>query len=251
MKMNMKKAFLFLMFSLVSIAGPTVMSAQAIHVIYKKQIVPNMNDIPRWFRSGAQKQNYIKEMDRRADNERSYFSLYTDGKNSEFKYDTTIYLKKLSDERGWGRFRGNPEESYSWNTDLKKGISVKRSEDLKKGECFALNFKEEYQWKMGKGYKVFSDMLCSKAYIVSEKGDSTIAWFTRSLPIPAGPEEYGGLPGMILALETPSFIYIAEEVEKTERVVEPVENQGDSCISREEFDEKAWRAFMEKMMRNN
>lgn len=230
-------------------AGP--ITAQTVHVYYKKQTVPNYDDIPQWFRSGSQKQEYIKTMESQADNARSYYSLFTDGRNAEFVYDTTVYAKALREEQGWGRFRRmDPGSSFYWHNNLRSGMSVKYSTALKDDECYAENIREKFEWKFDKGVKVFSDILCNKAYLLGEKGDTTIAWFAPSIRIPAGPEEYGGLPGMILALEAPGFLYIAEEVNYIDRPVELRETKTESCMKKDAFEEKALRAMIEKMMRD-
>ena len=42
--------------------------------------------------------------------------------------------------------------------------------------------------------------MCMKATAELE-GDVVTAWFTPEIPVPAGPAEYHGLPGLILAVE--------------------------------------------------
>lgn len=39
---------------------------------------------------------------------------------------------------------------------------------------------------------------CRKALYVNEKNDSTLIWFTDSIPKPAGPLNYFGFPGLVL-----------------------------------------------------
>src|SRR5699024_10149647 len=127
--MKFKITVLTFLCGLLMVAGPLTSSAQSLHVYYKKQIVPNTENIPRWFRSGSQKQQYIRSLEDQANNERNYYSLYTDGRNAEFVYDTTLVVKK-KEERGWGWFRGNPENNYYWHTNIKAGTSTKHSTDL-------------------------------------------------------------------------------------------------------------------------
>lgn len=58
-----------------------------------------------------------------------------------------------------------------------------------------------HQWKLTGKQKMILDYPCQEA--TTEK-DSTLisAWFTPVIPISAGPANYGGLPGLILAVES-------------------------------------------------
>lgn len=38
------------------------------------------------------------------------------------------------------------------------------------------------------------------------------AWYTPEIPIPNGPEKFGGLPGLILELHTPHRVYLCSEI---------------------------------------
>src|SRR5690606_5643176 len=39
---------------------------------------------------------------------------------------------------------------------------------------------------------------CKKAVMQGRNNQTIVAWFTEDIPVPAGPEMFGGLPGMIL-----------------------------------------------------
>lgn len=53
------------------------------------------------------------------------------------------------------------------------------------------------QWKIEKEYKEILGMNCQKA----TSADTITAWFAIDVPIPDGPHTYGGLPGLIMALD--------------------------------------------------
>ncbi len=227
-----------------------VASSQTLHVFYKKQVVPNENDIPRWYSSAAEKRRYMMRKNEEANNVRSYYNLYTDGMNAVFKFDTLVDMRKEENrERGW--WGGNYEKTYYWRSNLRKGISIKHSSLLPDSICTGINTQETYEWQMDKGVKVFCDILCNKAFTLNENGDTIVAWFTRAIPISAGPETYSGLPGLILAVESPTAIYIAEWIKKIEKEIEPAPSDLSTCISEDKFREKAWQANVVKRLNNN
>ena len=42
---------------------------------------------------------------------------------------------------------------------------------------------------------------CKKATTKNRQGDNIVAWYTEEIAIPSGPEQFGGLPGLILQLD--------------------------------------------------
>ena len=55
-------------------------------------------------------------------------------------------------------------------------------------------------WKLTGNHKLILDYPCQEA-VFQSKEDSITAWFTPSIPVSSGPNGYGGLPGLILAIE--------------------------------------------------
>ncbi|MFC1492831.1 GLPGLI family protein, partial [candidate division KSB1 bacterium] len=74
---------------------------------------------------------------------------------------------------------------------------------------------EKFSWKMTNKRSKVLNYNCMGAEL--KKGENTItAWFTPEIPLPAGPDEYSGLPGLVLAVEVNGeFTYIATEVNLT------------------------------------
>ena len=83
--------------------------------------------------------------------------------------------------------------------------------DFHKEESFALkefmtrDFRvkdslERLAWKLQPERRKIGDYVCMKATAELE-GDAVTAWFTPEIPVPAGPAEYYGLPGLVLAVE--------------------------------------------------
>jgi GLPGLI family protein len=55
-------------------------------------------------------------------------------------------------------------------------------------------------WKLDPTRKKIGEYICMKATMNLE-GDTVTAWFAPEIPVPAGPAEYYGLPGVVLAVE--------------------------------------------------
>ncbi len=59
---------------------------------------------------------------------------------------------------------------------------------------------ENRAWKLDASRKKIGEYVCMKATMNME-GDTVTAWFAPELPVPTGPAEYYGLPGIVLAVE--------------------------------------------------
>lgn len=71
------------------------------------------------------------------------------------------------------------------------------------------------QWKIEKEYKEILGMNCQKA----TSADTITAWFAIDVPIPDGPHTYGGLPGLIMALDDNKEQYECTAIEETKEKV--------------------------------
>jgi len=59
---------------------------------------------------------------------------------------------------------------------------------------------ENRAWKLQAERKKIGEYICMKA-TATLNGDEITAWFTPEIPVPAGPADYYGLPGLVLAVE--------------------------------------------------
>ncbi len=95
---------------------------------------------------------------------------------------------------------------------------------------------EPLPWKLSGERKKILDYVCMKAELSLEDED-IVAWFTPEIPVSLGPSVYGGLPGLILAIErNRETIYMATSVDLTPPQEETLKkpDQG-SEVSPEEF----------------
>ena len=74
---------------------------------------------------------------------------------------------------------------------------------------------KNWGWKLQAERKKIGAFVCMKA-TANLEGDMITAWFTPEVPVPAGPAEYHGLPGLVLAVERlDETIFLATSVDLT------------------------------------
>ena len=56
------------------------------------------------------------------------------------------------------------------------------------------------------------NFLCKLAEVTNPSGSITKVWYTEDLPISAGPYAYGIFPGLVLKVETPTFVMYATKI---------------------------------------
>jgi GLPGLI family protein len=74
--------------------------------------------------------------------------------------------------------------------------------------------------------------------IATQDSTTIEAWFTPEIPVPAGPAQYGGLPGLILTLAVDSnrVVYTAKAVDLTTAVESIKAPSEGSKVTRAEYD---------------
>jgi GLPGLI family protein len=120
---------------------------------------------------------------------REYELYFNDGK--------TLYTDKKS-EGNYG---------YSWKEDeyfLFRDLNKKTIKDLIDFDSKAVLIEDDaprFKWKILNEIKEIAGYVCMKAETTDPfRGNPVHAWFSAEIPVSAGPEGYGGLPGMILEL---------------------------------------------------
>lgn len=84
-------------------------------------------------------------------------------------------------------------------TDLTEKKQIEQREFMTR--TFLIEGEVAQQWKLTGNQKMILDYPCQEA-IIEKDSISMAAWFTPVIPVSAGPENYGGLPGLILAMES-------------------------------------------------
>lgn len=104
-----------------------------------------------------------------------------------------------------------------------------------------------YKWELINEKKLVGDFECHKALTVytykDRKGNfkkvPIVAWYTSKLPIPLGPKNYVGLPGLILELEEGdnAIVFYATKIQLNLKDMQEINFPKDvKIVTQEEFD---------------
>lgn len=109
-----------------------------------------------------------------------------------------------------------PEQKVFRN--LKTNQMIDQSDFM--GKTFLIEDKaESLPWKITNETKEIAGYKCQQAIMINEE-DTVTAWFTKQIPVPAGPMIYGQLPGMILSISQQGGNF---QLNATEVKMEPID----------------------------
>ncbi len=96
-------------------------------------------------------------------------------------------------------------------------------------------------WVLKNETKVIGGYTCykaveTKAVSYSNTPIETVAWYTLDINIPIGPLNYGGLPGLILRLDTPTYSYYATNIDLKKSDLKILKPTFGKKMTRNEFD---------------
>ncbi len=130
-----------------------------------------------------------------------------------FNSEEALYINKPKDEkeakaqqefRGEGR-RGRRGGRFGRNENNKFYTSIADGQSIDFRNFFGKDFliegsRESLKWKITGDQKQVGSYLCQKATF-QDSTQSIVAWFTPMIPVSSGPDNYFGLPGMILHMD--------------------------------------------------
>jgi GLPGLI family protein len=168
-----------------------------------------------------------------------------------FNSEEALYINKPKDEkelkeqqefRGEGR-RGPRGGRFGRNENNKfyTNIADKKSIDFRNffGKDFLIEGnREALKWKITGDQKQVGSYLCQKATF-QDSTQNIIAWFTPMIPVSSGPDNYFGLPGMILHMDFDdgtrqiTAIDISLKALEADVIIKPTDGKK---ITEEEFD---------------
>ena len=148
----------------------------------------------------------------------------------------------LTDTIGYGIFRKYNEEKVKVRSFCTRGRPSIYFDTL------------NFEWSITNESKIIQNLKCMKA-TTSFRGRKYEAWFTPTVPIPAGPWKFFGLPGLIIEIkDLQGDIYISLKSLQVQNSNESInDNLNGSIISREDFFECldiAWVKYYNKNKAN-
>lgn len=95
-------------------------------------------------------------------------------------------------------------------------------------------------WKLADETKTILNHVCKKATMTNERGTSIVAWYAEDMPVPAGPDKFGGLPGMVLLVDGDNgfMTFTAIQIQDKADTKELKAPTGGKLITRADFEKK-------------
>ena len=155
-------------------------------------------------------------------------------KNDESVYEKDPDIKPLSSEndntpRMFRRMRSS-KTTYK-NLSLSKVIE---QQNMFGKDFLVLDSIENFKWKISAGeQKVVAGYTCMKAFY-KDSTNNFVVFFTTQIPKKNGPDKFGGLPGVILEVQSAQTHIIATEVINSLVPELLIPSKGDK-MSRKEF----------------
>jgi GLPGLI family protein len=182
--------FISLFFISVSILAAQGPSEGSIRYIATHSWVKQINKLSFFSKQQKEKMRYVYGKN---DTWRVVYDLHFTDKQSR-------YIKaeeQVEDNEFWsGR-----KEVYDINRDFATAKTFDLIETMNKTYLIEDSI-PTYNWKIKNELKEVSGYICMKANVIDPvHGHSITAWFSQELLVPAGPERYSGLPGLILELD--------------------------------------------------
>jgi GLPGLI family protein len=122
----------------------------------------------------------------------------------------------LSDQQGGGvvmRFGGSDNIFYK---DFTTQTSIEKRNLMEK-DFIVEDSIRNISWKLVDGEtKTIAGHSCKKATGKSPLGSDIVAWYAEDISLSSGPAQFGGLPGLILAMDVnhSEFVYTATTISK-------------------------------------
>lgn len=151
--------------------------------------------------------------------------------------DQQVLPQQLRDAQAKAAFMQGPaiELKKAW-LDLEKNELIRQVDFM--GRVFLVSeVIGPRPWKLtGKTTKILNH-LCMSAELVQD-GKPIVAWFASEMPFPIGPDEFFGLPGLVLAVEIDgATAFLARSIELTPPSNDAVAKPKDGKkVTQEEFD---------------
>lgn len=95
------------------------------------------------------------------------------------------------------RMNNGSEETYK-NYATAKMIALR---ELGPKKYIVEDSLRQLPWKLTEDTTTIKGYHCKKAVAINKQGDNITAWYTEEMPVPSGPEQFGGLPGLILQMD--------------------------------------------------
>ncbi len=150
--------------------------------------------------------------------------------NDSVSYEYTLYTPdKLKPPYG-KKFFGHT--SYK---NISSGLFLFQSQPMNNPKYLIEDTIPKFDWEIFPEQKIILNYKCKKA-TCTYNGTLYIAWYTEEIPLPHGPNIFGGLPGVILELISTKWQTVEIAIDIQTQHVEIVQPAVSKKVSREKFD---------------
>lgn len=221
---------IFLLFILQAITAFSQVTSGKINYIVTHDWVKKIAAVDYMSKSTKEKYNYVW------------------GNRSEYKTKSVLsFNQKAARYEEINEGYEDNEYKFSWRTDeyviyrdfinMKSYDLIRYSEKLYVVEDSIRN----QNWKILNDVREIAGHICMNAsYRDTLKMNTIIAWFALDIPVPGGPERFGGLPGMILEIDVNNgaMIISAENIitENSVEISKPEHKKKVKVISVSDYD---------------
>jgi len=95
-------------------------------------------------------------------------------------------------------------------------------------------------WKLADETKTILNHVCKKATMTTERGTNIVAWYAEDMPVPAGPDRFSGLPGVVLLVDADNgrMTFTATQIQPSADAKQLKAPTSGKLITRAEFEKK-------------
>jgi len=205
----MKHIFFSLLLIIISINNVVSQNSK---IIYKKKFLQSKDTTYKVKNKiSSILENAYKKVD-----EFEYILIFNNDE-SFFKIDESLEIDDNSTSYRIAKELGGGNGVSYMNNKEKKIIQQREIGS----DVFLIDSKfNKFKWKLTDEKRIIGKYLCLKATtsvtMETIKGSITkkvVAWFSPKIPVPFGPDGYGGLPGLILELQVGNMIFHVQRAE--------------------------------------
>ncbi len=167
----------------------------------------------------------------------SFPKFYVSTFDLKFNHDTSIYTKTSEDDQKSGSWAVYSKDNEIITFFAFEQNIVKRA--IYSDVYTVKDSLPKINWKLVNETRMIAGIECKKATAIINDSIFVVAFYSERIQISGGPEQFNGLPGMILGVVVPRLhvSYYAQKVTSMENQTTPMPKQKKQSMTRKEFEE--------------
>jgi len=216
--LSMKNMKVYLVLFIVAGA---MLKSQSLVVNYEETVnVENYIKSNMMFESD-EKEESISAVSKTLEKPKYYTLLYSDGE-SLYKKDNIKNNDEFFEATGGQMVNVSVGDFFEGVYKNHKSKLYLRDSDILGRKFLISDELTKIDWQLSNDEKTIGDYKVKKASSINERGENVVAWYAEDIPVPDGPYNYYGLPGLILELSTDSFNFNAVKITNSDTKIDIV-----------------------------